>query len=145
MRNDLLYAMTGGQSGNIILWDWESADETEREYCTASGYPITEGAVSWRFETGKLGRSDLSGMYPVRLCLRVRNVTTDVSAGLIFDEGAGAKEIKVIPSGTSGTVVLPVPAVRADTVRLYMSGTGKAEILGYSLEYTRESEVRGWS
>ncbi len=145
MRNDLLYAMTGGQNGKIILWDPAGADETERNYCISAGYPINEGAVTWNLETGKLGRSELKGMYPIRLCLRVRGVESGMSAGLIFDEADSAEKLISIPAGTNGTIVLPVSAVRSDTVRLFISGSGDADILGYSLEYTEESEVRGWN
>lgn len=145
MRSDLLYAMTGGADGKIILWDPESADETERNYCTANGYPINESAVSWSFETGRLGRRELRGMYPVRLCLRMRGNTAPVSVGLIFDDSALPDSLVTVPAGTSAVVTLPVPCFRSDTVRLYMSGSGSADILGYSLEYTRESEVRGWN
>lgn len=129
----------------IMLFGYDEADEEAKSYCTALGYPIPEGSVSWYCESGKLGTNELVGMYPVRLTVRL-NVRDggDMAVSLLYDDSEIAERSVSIPKRTVGAVTLPISIKKCDTVRIRFSGHGNCEILGYGLSYQNGGEIRGW-
>jgi len=129
----------------LMLFGYDDANDEAKSYCSALGYPVPEGQISWYCESGKLGLEELVGMYPVRLTVRV-NVRDggDMAVSLLYDDSETAEKAVSIPKRTAGAVTVPVDIKKCDTVRIRFSGHGSCEIMGYGLTYRNGGEIRGW-
>ena len=129
----------------LLLFGYDESADEEKSYCAPLGYPVPEQRVAWYCESGKIGLDGLSGVYPVRLNLRVKvRDGGDMSVALIYDENETAEKAISIPKRTVGAITVPVAIKKCDTLRIRFSGHGSCEILGYEISYQNGGEVRGW-
>jgi len=149
-RGGRLYAMFEDpdaliEKQGIIMFGYDEASESEKRYCAALGYPIPEDKISWFCESGKIGVDDMSGMYPVRLTVRVKVKNgADMAVSLIYDDSETAERAVSIVNRTVGAVTVPIVIRKCDTVRVRFSGHGECEICGYGVSYQKGGETRGW-
>lgn len=132
-----------GKQG-LMLLNYGTSDEDEREYCSSDGYPVSEGAVSWSFEGEDIKADGFEGLLPIRAILRIKKPKgTIATVGVVYD-GVEATDEIVIDRELDGSAVIPIPLARCDKFRLYVRGSGECDLLGYAVEMRRGGATGIW-
>ncbi len=144
-RGRSIYATyeNSGKQG-LVLLNYGTSDENERQYCSSEGYPVSENEVSWSFEGAEIKADGFEGLLPVRAILRIKKEAgSHVAVGVIYDGMKNANEI-VIDRELCGAVAIPIPLARCDTFRLTVRGSGECELFGYAVEMRKGGAAGIW-
>ena len=123
----------------LILWDFDTADNSSLSRFVTEGHPVSEGNVSWYFESGTIGRDVKKGMRPSRLFLKAElKDGSTLGVGLIYGGKSTPEVITSISDGKNGYFEIPINTVREGVSRIAVYGRGEAQIFGYDVEYVSE-------
>lgn len=136
----LIAVCEDGDGSFLVLWDHDGASESLKGCYAKDGYPIVEKPIRWFFETGEVYADIGKGYFPSRVFLKARlKAGGSISVGCICNGGSVPDKTVNVTDRTDTYFEIPMLVSRCTSLRLRVSGRGNAEVLGYVIEYAKET------